>query len=61
MDNKKWYYKFCNENDEEILYCSVDLPVKPEKLPEILGIEKFNYTVTKISEQEYLANTNNEE
>lgn len=61
MKNKKWYYKICNENDETILYCSVDLPVKAEKLAEFLGFEEFNYTVTEISEKEYFENIENEE
>lgn len=57
----KWYYKLFNDNEEETLYCAVNLPVKSEKLAEFLGFEKFNYTVTEISEREYIESTEIEE
>lgn len=61
MKNKKWYYELFNGNEEETLYCAVNLHIKPEKLAEFLGFKKFNYTATEISEKEYLENTENEE
>lgn len=62
MKNKKWYYKLYNDNnEEEVCYCAVNMPINSEMIAEILGIEKFNYTVTEISEEEYLENTENEE
>lgn len=57
MEEKKWYYKFENGNEEETLYCAVNLPVKSEKIADFLGLEDFNYTVTQISKEEYEENT----
>lgn len=56
MEEKKWYYKLENGNEDETLYCAVDLPVKPENLPDLVGLEGLNYTAAQISKEEYEEN-----
>ena len=54
---KKWYYKLYNEKSKETFYCSLNIPIKAEKIIEFLGLEEFNYIAVEISEDEYIINT----
>lgn len=54
----KYYYKATNIDGTE-LYMSIDLPLNPNKLCEILGLD--DYTAVEIAKQEYDENTEDEE
>lgn len=56
MENEKYYYELTNCNEDETVYCACDLPVKDEKLPEVLGIDALGYTARRISKDEYEEN-----
>lgn len=54
--NKKYYYKIINDTTNETdLYVSVDLPVKPEKLCEILCLN--GYRAEPTTKEEYEENS----
>ena len=58
MITKKYYYKITSIDGTE-LYVSTDLPLKSNKLCEILGLG--DYTAVEITKQEYDENTEDEE
>lgn len=47
--SKKYYYEL--SNGDEILYCSVELPIKEETLPELINMP--DYTARQITKEEY--------
>ena len=53
------YYKIKHKGTQEELYAKCDLPVKAEKLCEILGLDEF--TAEIISKEEYDRETDDEE
>lgn len=46
---EKYYYEL--SKDDETLYCTVDVPVKAEKLPEMLCLS--DYKARQITKEEY--------
>lgn len=57
MITEKYYYKITSIDDTE-LYVSTDLPLKPNKLCEILGLD--DCAAIEITKQEYDENTEDE-
>lgn len=51
--SEKYYYKIININTGGELYATCDLPVKAEKLCEMLGLD--GYRAEAISKEEYFA------
>lgn len=49
MTDEKYYYELSNENTGESLLCSVDLPIKSEKLPELCCLD--GYTARQVSKE----------
>lgn len=58
MITEKYYYKMISIDGTE-LYVSTNLPLKSNKLCEILGLD--DYTAVEITKREYDGNTEDEE
>lgn len=57
--DEKFYYKIINDVTSEVdFYVSVDLPIKPEKLCETLGLSGYHAEMT--SKEEYESQTEND-
>lgn len=55
----EWYYKFINIRTGDDYYAKCDLPVKAEKLCEILGLK--GYRAEAISKEEYYSEVGDDE
>lgn len=53
MNDEKYYYELNNKETGDSLFCTLDLPVKPELVPEILGIDELGYTARLVTKEYY--------
>lgn len=58
MADEKCYYELSNENTGESLLCSMNLPIKPEKLPEMFCLD--GYTARQVSKEYFERESANE-
>ena len=55
----KYYYRLIKDDEE--LYCSTNIPLKPDKLIEALCMEDMGYKAEQITKEEYDMNADSDE
>lgn len=53
MPKNKWYYKMQEKLDGSVFFVSSDVPIKPERLCEVLGVEDMAVCLGEITKSEY--------
>lgn len=55
----KYYYRLIKDDEE--LYCSTNIPLKPDNLIKVFGMEDMGYTAERITKEEYDMNADIDE
>ena len=61
MNDEKWYYRLTNLETDDELYVAVNVPVKEDKVLDLLPDVFEGWTTKEISKEEYEENTDDDE